>query len=275
MTVVLAALLVLSLAPGCASMDDGSDGPLSWEAFKARAYREPDTGMYIFNWDEVFENEAQLREQYERYLSEEAEAESGIARSEEALIVDRVGGHDNVWPAARVINLSYCLDDSFGARKSEVATAIARAAADWQAATHVQFVYVPTQDGAGCSKTNNSVLFNVRQVSGSASLARSFMPSSSRSTRELVIDASTFGSISPFTLTGVLRHELGHILGFRHEHTRPEAGGVCFENNSWRALTTYDSKSVMMYPQCNGTQTGDLVLTARDKVGAAALYGAP
>jgi hypothetical protein len=28
----------------------------------------------------------------------------------------------------------------------------------------------------------------------------------------------------------------------------------------------------MHYPQCNGTQTGDLVLTSMDKTGAKALY---
>ena len=82
---------------------------------------------------------------------------------------------------------------------------------------------------------------------------------------------TSFGNISPWTLTGVLRHELGHTLGFRHEHTRPESG-TCFEDNNWRALTAYDSSSVMHYPQCNGTQNGDLVLTNLDKTGAHALY---
>ena len=38
------------------------------------------------------------------------------------------------------------------------------------------------------------------------------------------------------------------------------------------ALTTYDRYSVMHYPQCNGLQTGDLVLTSLDKTGARALY---
>ena len=69
----------------------------------------------------------------------------------------------------------------------------------------------------------------------------------------------------------MLRHELGHTLGFRHEHTRPEAG-TCFEDTSWRALTAYDSASVMHYPQCNGTQKGDLVLTSLDNQGASSLY---
>jgi hypothetical protein len=87
----------------------------------------------------------------------------------------------------------------------------------------------------------------------------------------VLIATSSFGNISPWTLTGVLRHELGHTIGFRHEHTRPESG-ACFEDNNWRALTAYDSSSVMHYPQCNGTQNGDLVLTNLDKQGASALY---
>ncbi len=40
-----------------------------------------------------------------------------------------------------------------------------------------------------------------------------------------------------------------------------------------RGLTTYDSGSVMHYPQCNGTNTWSLNLTTKDKSGAAALYG--
>jgi len=115
------------------------------------------------------------------------------------------------------------------------------------------------------------VVFNVRQVCSGQYLARSFFPSTSRRGREILIDCTSFGNIKPWSLTGVLRHELGHSLGFRHEHTRPEAG-TCFENNQWRALTAYDSASVMHYPQCNGTNNGDLNLTSLDKTGARSLY---
>jgi len=69
----------------------------------------------------------------------------------------------------------------------------------------------------------------------------------------------------------ILGHELGHTLGFRHEHTRPEAG-VCFEDLNWRPLTPYDSASIMHYPQCNGTSL-DLSMTATDRQGVVALYG--
>ena len=85
------------------------------------------------------------------------------------------------------------------------------------------------------------------------------------------IDNTAFTQTGNPTMTGILRHELGHTLGFRHEHTRPEAG-TCFEDNNWRALTTYDSASVMHYPQCNGTGDWTLTLTTRDAQGAASVY---
>lgn len=68
-----------------------------------------------------------------------------------------------------------------------------------------------------------------------------------------------------------LGHELGHVLGFRHEHTRPESG-TCFEDNNWRPLTPYDSSSIMHYPQCNGS-SDDLSMTSTDVAGVVALYG--
>ena len=68
-----------------------------------------------------------------------------------------------------------------------------------------------------------------------------------------------------------MAHELGHVLGLRHEHTRPEAG-TCFEDNNWRPLTPYDSASIMHYPQCNGT-SGNLSMTSQDRAGIRALYG--
>src|SRR4029453_1527577 len=67
--------------------------------------------------------------------------------------------------------------------------------------------------------------------------------------------------------------ELGHTLGWRHEHTRPDSG-TCFEDNNWRPLSSYDRFSVMHYPQCNGGGDWTLTLTNFDKSGAACLYGA-
>jgi len=258
------------LAAACSSSSD----TLSYEEFKAQAYLETDTGVWIMNGDELVETEEGLHALYDRYLwsvSEAEDREAGIGTVEQPSIVNQVQGRDDKWSSSQAQNLTYCVSSSsFGSRYAAVVSAMNNATAAWEGAGRLNFVHVSAQDG-NCNSRNNNVLFNVRQVSTSQYLARAFFPSSSRRGREILISVSSFGNISPWTLTGVLRHELGHTIGLRHEHTRPESG-VCFEDNNWRALTAYDAKSVMHYPQCNGTQTGDLTLTTLDRQGASSLY---
>ncbi len=87
---------------------------------------------------------------------------------------------------------------------------------------------------------------------------------------------------APYGLEGMLRHLLGHVLGFDHEFVRPEAGSrICYEDvdpGAWRELTPYDAASVMYYSLnrwCAERDAGDLVLTAQDKQGARSVYGPP
>jgi serralysin len=272
MTKMRVSILASVFVIGCAGSSSGPD-VLTYDEFVAQAYVEPETGMYIVNGDEIIEDEAGMRAAYDAFLdsvSAAADRADGYATIEQGLIVNRVSGRDDKWSTSAAANITYCVSSSsFGSRYSTVVSAMNSAAGAWEGTARVNFVHSSSRDGS-CSRTTTGVVFNVRQVSGSGFLARAFFPSSSRSAREVLIDSSAF-SPSRYTLAGILRHELGHTLGFRHEHTRPEAG-TCFENNSWRALTTYDAASVMHYPQCNGTNTGDLVLTSRDRSGARALY---
>ncbi len=255
---------------GCGTSSD----TLSYEEFRGQAAFDAETGTYVVNGDELIESEDGMKAAYQAYLGsldKLADAEAGLATSSQSLIVNRVGGADDKWSATTAANLTYCISSSsFGTRYSTVVSAMNSATAAWEGTARVNFVHASSKDSA-CSRTTSGTVFNVRMVSGQSYLARAFFPSSSRSSREILIDSSSFGSISPYTLTGILRHELGHTIGFRHEHTRPESG-TCFEDNNWRALTTYDSASVMHYPQCNGSNRGDLVLTTKDKSGARALY---
>ena len=124
---------------------------------------------------------------------------------------------------------------------------------------------------ANCNTRNRSVLFSVEPVQTTQYIARAFFPSTPKRSRNVLVDDSIWTSGS-WTPSNILGHELGHTLGFRHEHTRPEAG-TCFEDNNWRPLTPYDSASIMHYPQCNGTSS-NLSMTATDRQGVAALYGA-
>ncbi|MGQ0506076.1 MAG: M57 family metalloprotease [Myxococcaceae bacterium] len=235
---------------------------LTWEQFQKVVFREPGTGVYIADGDTPFFSDKQLREFYD----------TNVAQGQ--LIVNRVGSTDDVWNNTQRQNLSYCVSSSFGSNKSKVVEAMANATDAWMAAANVKFTYVPAQDD-NCVASNTAVLFDVNPVSvGGQYLARAFFPSTARRDRNVLIDGSAFSSTGT-NFIGVLRHELGHTLGFRHEHTRPESG-ACFEDSKWRSVTGYDASSVMHYPQCNGKGSFEsLALTAMDKQGASALYGAP
>jgi hypothetical protein len=249
---------------GAAAPNDGRVGTthVSFDAFEATVFREPDTGVYIVNGDTPVDDVKKLREFYERFVQQGA------------LIVDNEGGQDSKWSNEEKRKLTYCVSDAFGARKAQVLRAMAVATEGWSAIADVNFVYVPSQD-ANCSRRNPDVLFDVSPVDvGGQYLARAFFPGQNRATRSVLVDTSSFQLQAPLTLEGILRHELGHALGFRHEHTRTEAGR-CFEDTNWRALTPYDSRSVMHYPQCNGQNSWALEFSQQDAVGVAALYGAP
>lgn len=257
--------LVLTGMVGCVASDDPGlesvdDTTSSFAEFEARTYREPETGIYIVDGDIPILTRAELQSFWEENLQPGA------------LIINKIGSNDDRWSPAAQQSISYCVSTTFGSNYSRVVQAMAEASMAWQdAGRSIRFVYRSDQDSA-CDATNTNVVFDVRPTIGLNALARAFFPSSGRPSRNILIDSSTFGTITPWTLTGVLRHELGHTLGFRHEQTRPEAG-TCFEDTNWRALTSYDAASVMHYPQCNGSNQGDLVLSALDRAGAAAVYG--
>ncbi len=106
----------------------------------------------------------------------------------------------------------------------------------------------------------------------------------------LVVDpAWPWGSVLDFypnlTMVGVLRHELGHMIGLRHEHEVLPGGGGCGVDLitcntptcdvAGTPLTTYDVDSVMHYPQCNGNALSDLRISRLDSIGVRKLYGMP
>ncbi|EPX59907.1 hypothetical protein D187_002651 [Cystobacter fuscus DSM 2262] len=258
-------------------MQQQSQQQPTWEEFRARAFQDPDTGIFIVNGDEPALNEARLREFYDRMIGQKASAteQEGVGQTQQPLTALNLPGWANKWSIPAALNLTYCINSaSFGGYYASVVSAMNTAAADWKATgASLKFVHTSSLD-SNCNNTTN-VVFNVRMVTNmQPTLARAFFPGDPREAREILIDVSSFGNITPWTLAGILRHELGHVLGFRHEHVRPEAAaGACNETDSyWRAVTAYDSASVMHYPQCNGTNVGDLKLTPTDAVGVRSHY---
>lgn len=105
-------------------------------------------------------------------------------------------------------------------------------------------------------------------------IASAFFPSDPPERRRVLVDPSYF--TTGFDKIGVFRHELGHVLGFRHEHIRNEAPPVCPNEPLWdtQVLGVYDPKSVMHY-FCGGVGSHDLKISDLDRKGARMVYGPP
>jgi hypothetical protein len=263
--VAAAAALTFSLAPA-ATAAPAKDRVPTFGEFQASTFRDV-AGQYVVNGDETIGSTSMLRDYYDEMI---ASYQAGDGPSAE-LIINRIYGVDDKWSATTARNLTYCVSNNFGTQKANIVNAMANGAAQWEAATsRVNFTYVPSAD-SNCRTTNNAVLFSVEPTYTTQYIARAFFPSSSDSQRNVLVNASSLMSSGSWSPGNIMAHELGHTLGFRHEHTRPEAG-TCFEDNNWRPLTPYDSSSIMHYPQCNGTSS-NLSMTSTDRAGIRAVYG--
>ncbi|RXG84336.1 matrixin family metalloprotease [Bradyrhizobium vignae] len=245
----------------------------TFEEFKKSVTKEPfQNGKYIVNGDTPISTDKGLEEFYKQNVEAPGHATTEFA-------VMTILGVDVIWKSVDKKALTYCVNNAaadsggFGNRYNTVVSAMADATRAWEAVADIKYVHVNAED-SNCTPANSNVKFDVRPVNLNQYLARAFFPNEDRVTSNVLIDNSAFelpagGKLS---LTGILRHELGHTLGARHEQTRPESG-TCFEDNDWRGVTDYDAFSVMHYPQCNGKGDWSLTLTAQDKNGIACLYG--
>jgi hypothetical protein len=220
------------------------------------------------------------------------------------------------FPRRAALQIDYCVSDLYRFSppfdKARVVSEVRAAARAWERVASVRFHHLPVHD-ARCDDRNDAVDFAVLPGTISAfcgvnklGLATWSCPIDGLE----LIGALLFSSGEPVplhhgvlvtayelypnpeqpavTTIGVLTHELGHILGMRHEHpftSLPEGlAAACYEaqtvaqpaaNLGFRRLTEYDQRSVMHYPQCAGITGVDLTVSTLDGVGVRRVYGQP
>ncbi|MEZ4358929.1 MAG: DUF4215 domain-containing protein [Kofleriaceae bacterium] len=268
------------LLAACTTSSSTEPQPPSWEEYKEAATQYNDEGdAYFVIGGDIPVTEKVLREAYAQVVDAFRNAASGLSSTEQqSTVMLTPGGADDIWSPTQRADLTYCVDNAWGTDKARVVSEMAAATAAWEAVANLKFRYVPSQDG-NCTAAPSGVLFAVRKQSSGGGCA--FFPSypdSCFGARVLTYSLLNVPGGPVVTTTGILRHELGHIIGLRHEHIR--SGFACngfFESTiDARNVTAYDSASLMHYPWCQGaTNTGDLNITALDAQGARLLYGAP
>jgi hypothetical protein len=193
--------------------------------------------------------------------------------------------------------LKYCIRKStFNGdteRYEDVKRRMQQACRDWEEKCNIQFEYMESLDSAQLgrvfptdSQGKRQVLFVVAQYELGETIARAFFPNDFINKRMLLIDFDEYYSPShKMDKTGILRHEIGHILGFRHEHIADNAptwsSDYCTQETSSGSIeiTAYDRASVMHYPCERKLMEGplkenlELKITASDEIGARSIYG--
>jgi serralysin len=274
------ALAALAL-PACLIGDEPQ--PMTYDEFVAahvsQSTDEEGLPFLSYDGDTPLESMADVEQLYAAYRTVHATGEQ-VSES----IVGNQNGVDIIWSAADRVNLTYCVSNAFGAKKAAVISAMAGAAGAWQtaAADKIKFIYVAGQD-ANCTATNTAVKFHVAPVPTASFYAQAFFPNYGRAQRHVFINkALVFDKAPPVPLVGLLRHELGHSLGLRHETIRKITaffeGNQCLENMLFRDVSkVYDESSVMITPACLGLDgvldnNPQLALSFFDQLGIKKIY---
>ncbi|MCB9603558.1 MAG: matrixin family metalloprotease [Sandaracinus sp.] len=232
-------------------------------------------GRFVVDKDILVPSPAAAREYLEReiawanvraHLATQGDDEVGAGNA--ALTQFTPGDLPSMWEFPANTRLTYCIDErSFGSRAGELVAALHSAMESWSRVANVRFERKWLDS---CDKRSDEVVFNVRRLRDDNFVALAFFPTDERRDREFLVSNDAFES-ERASLVGILEHELGHVLGFRHEHIwvgcGPESTGEA------TPLTPYDVNSVMHYPQCRPGGGGGLSLSDLDRRGVVQVYG--
>ncbi|HEV7782074.1 MAG TPA: hypothetical protein VGO58_12460 [Chitinophagaceae bacterium] len=180
--------------------------------------------------------------------------------------------------------IKYCVrKKSFSVGSTEydqVRDNMARAVSDWMGTCNVKFEYVAIADTAKDPEMYG-IDFTVESVKPGSSLkeiAISFYPDDPKPLRVLRVLPGYWTTDK--NKVGLLRHEIGHILGFQHEQAAyiKLAPLECRQyypeilKSPRRISMNYDRYSVMHY-FCGNAGTKDMYFSQTDSMGFVSVYG--
>jgi hypothetical protein len=276
------------IAPLSVEVEERPNLATSWATYRDTAKAAANgADQYVAEWDLTFPTEAALREHYEQEL---------LAQEEKLAVFQQLStGYEPTHKGLDALDLVYCVSTTF-TNQSTVISDMAAATRRWQRVVNVRFRYDASQN-ASCDYNNANVDFAVMPTTatpagcGANKLLWSSGPGCSvaGNTSARGVLSMQYAIIpgpnpvnSGVTPQGVMLHELGHILGFRHEHPWAPSGGGCVETPTLavadvgaRRLTDYDQASVMHYATCNGVAGVDFRLSTLDGRGARSIYHVP
>lgn len=271
----------------------------SWEAYRAAAKREGNG--FVVEWDIWVPSEDALRAYYEQTVLE---------LTDKAHIATQYStGARLIWSAEKATNIRYCVshadfDAVDGTYYERALDELEIAMRDWEDQANVNFNHVPAEDD-DCHNENAhiDIAIGPMPVGGGYTGCAAFPMYNWEGEHSSIgpchmenflgIDFAQADLSMEYTSVGVLRHELGHALGFRHEHPWRGPQHYCGEYQSYitampedvsgEAVTgvTYDEESVMHYrgstcaAQGGFGPTGEFVLSKNDGESARAVYGMP
>jgi hypothetical protein len=222
-------------------------------------------GDILLNQEEVFE-----------YLVSRSVGKRPLFDTAE-LLVNISGGRED-FHGRKTSSISYAIDQaSFPSAALYELTVqnMNQAANDWAAACtdcHIRFVYMPDDDQSPSTDREDFVV-RFHDSKGSY-LAHAYFPHENKQRHTLEIDplyfAPTRGSSDQI---GILRHQLGHVLGYRHSRST-QVNGCYFSSNKWvRFSQPYPGNDSVMEYFCTSTDGLNLRISKPDQTGHRQLYG--